>query len=105
MVHFYYTLTKEVNALVVDNNVYINDSYKVHHLKHMSYILAVLRSKYPSCNVLKRSEFSLINEWRAHNLLYSLGLFKTHTKDVDLDTTKWYTEIIYFLLSLLYISY
>lgn len=102
---FYYTLTDKVSVVVTDDNVHIKDSYKVGGLKDMRYILAVLKSKYPSCKTFKRSELSLVNEWRAHNLLYTFGLFKSHTKDVDLDASKWYTEIIYFILSILYISY
>ena len=102
---FYYTLTDKVDVSVTDDNVHIKDSYKVGVLNNMLYILAVIKSKYPSCNTFKRSERSLINEWRAHNLLYTFGLFKSHTKDVDLDASKWYTEIIYFILSILYISY
>ena len=36
-------------------------------------------------DVLKRTDDSLINEWFAHNVLYNLHLFRTHTKDVDLN--------------------
>ena len=32
-----------------------------------------------------RSEKSYVREWLGHNKLYNLGLFKSHTKDVDLD--------------------
>lgn len=103
---FYYTITDNVDTKITDDVVHINDSYKVHRIKHMTYILAVLASKYPSCSVFKRSEFSLINEWRAHNLLYTFGLFKKRTKDVDMEEPiKWYLEVIYFILSLFYISY
>ena len=37
------------------------------------------------CDVLKRTAKSLINEWFAHNVLYNLHLFRSHTKDVDLN--------------------
>ena len=36
-------------------------------------------------DVLKRTDSSLIKEWRVHNVLYNLHLFRTHTKDVDLN--------------------
>ena len=32
-----------------------------------------------------RSVNSYIREWRGHNRLYKLGLYKSHTKDVDLE--------------------
>lgn len=32
-----------------------------------------------------RSVNSYVREWKGHNNLYNLGLFKTHTKDVDLE--------------------
>ena len=32
-----------------------------------------------------RSVNSYIREWRGHNKLYKLGLFKSRTKDVDLE--------------------
>ena len=32
-----------------------------------------------------RSETSYVKEWFAHNVLYKLGLFRSHTADVDLN--------------------
>lgn len=32
-----------------------------------------------------RSANSYVREWRGHNRLYKLGLYKSHTKDVDLE--------------------
>lgn len=42
---------------------------------------------YYNCGVLdtSRSIESYIEEWYAHNWLYNLGLFKSHTRDTDLD--------------------
>ena len=46
-----------------------------------------------------RTESSYIREWKAHNNLYRLGLFKDHTKDVDLEENiKWWKEIIWFII-------
>lgn len=46
-----------------------------------------------------RNEESYIREIKAHNRLYKLGLFKSHTKDVDMEEPiKWYYEIIYWLI-------
>ena len=43
----------------------------------------------------KRTEKSYINEIKAHNRLYNLGLFRNHTKDTDLeeDIKKWKERI------------
>jgi len=40
----------------------------------------------------KRTENSLVNEWYAHNLLYSFGYKKERTKDVDFDNSD---EVVY----------
>ena len=46
-----------------------------------------------------RDKKSYIREWVAHNRLYKLGLFKSHTKDVDMEEPiKWYYELIYWLI-------
>lgn len=39
----------------------------------------------------KRSIKSYVKEWHAHNVLYYMGLFRSHTADVDLndDETKF----------------
>lgn len=44
-----------------------------------------------------------MNEWRAHNLLYSMGIEKERTRSVDLSINEsWYKKIGYFILSLFY---
>lgn len=45
----------------------------------------------------------MVNEWSVHNLLYSLGIQKDRTKDVDLNINQhWYIKVGYFLLSPIY---
>lgn len=101
----HYSVSDYVEFVVSDKVVHIQGSYKVKTISEMEYIIETLRVKYPSCEVLKRSNNSLINEWRTRNLLYSLGLFKNHTKDVDLNIIPWYANVIYTLLSPLYFHY
>lgn len=43
-----------------------------------------------------------IREWRAHNLLYALGIARKRTESVDLNDNKWYCKTAYFILSCLY---
>ena len=66
-----------------NEDVRIVNSYKVENSKDMIRILKLfkLRTGYQS----KRSLKSWIKEWKAHNRLYKLGLFKSHTKDCDLE--------------------
>ena len=38
-------------------------------------------------------------EWKAHNNMYNLHLFRKHTKDVDMEEPiKWYYELIYWII-------
>ena len=43
--------------------------------------LFLMETNYKSCRSVK----SWIKEWKAHNRLYKLGLFKEHTVDCDLE--------------------
>lgn len=44
-----------------------------------------------------RSNFSLINEWCVHNLLYRLDIFKERCASVDLNYPQpWYIRVLYF---------
>ena len=45
---------------------------------------------------IKRSRRSYITETKAHNRMYKLGLFKSHTKNCDLEEDiKLWKEIVY----------
>lgn len=102
---FYYSVSDYIELFVSHESIRILGSYKVKTNLEMDYIIATLRVKYPSCEVLKRSNDSLINEWRTHNLLYSLGLFKNHVKDLDLVVVPWWANVMYLFLSSLYLHY
>ena len=70
-------------------NVRIVNSYRVNDVQKMRFVLRVFRTitEYKSKRTLK----SWIKEWKAHNRLYRLGLFKTHMIDCDLEENekKW----------------
>lgn len=67
------------------NNTRIIDSYKIVDLE-MDYVIQELVSFRKENNLLvTRTNESYRNEIIAHNRLYKLGLFKSHTKDVDLE--------------------
>ena len=82
-----------------DNNVRIVDSYKVELEADMVIILKLFKIKenYKS----RRTVTSWVKEWKAHNRLYKLGLFKDHTIDCDLEENeKWYRLLAYQILGL-----
>lgn len=95
---------KTILAEISDNNIAILNSYKITSIKDMKSALNTLKLKAPDHPTLKRSMMSLVCEWRAHNLLYKLGIKKSHTITVDLESNQnKYMTAGYFLLSLLYI--
>ena len=77
-----------------DGNVRILDSYRITEMVEMYNILSwfLYKTGYRS----RRNIFSWMKEWKAHNRLYKLGLFKEHTKDCDLEENeKWYRLLLY----------
>ena len=91
---------------VTPNCVTIYDSYKVIHTGDMEFLIQKIRYDYLLNDYIinKRSMSSLVNEWKAHNLLYDLHLFRSHTKNVDLNDEPWYRRTIYWILSKFYIK-
>ena len=73
------------NIIVTHNNVHIEDSYQ-YGKNGFQPLLEWIKKMYPQCVVFEnRTMKSLCHEWAVHNFLYSLGLFRSHTKDVDLN--------------------
>lgn len=94
----------KISAKLYDSNTVILNSYRFKKIKDMKAIIRKLReSSDKTYAIHKLSMFRMINEWRAHNLLYKLNLYKNQTKSVDLDTTEpWYRVILYTVLSPFY---
>lgn len=97
-----------VRVNVTKNNISIEESYKVQKKSDMRNILEQLKSLYEDehNNVLdNRTIRSIICEWRSHNLVYSLGLFRDRTRTVDINyPIPDYMNIVYFMASLFYWS-
>ena len=70
---------------ITPNNLHIEDSYKVSSKEEMEAWLKLFHKECPDTNVWKRSYGSLEREWITHNVFYYLHLFRSHTKDVDLN--------------------
>lgn len=90
-----------------ENNTTILDSHQVKRPSDMKSLLYSIKTGLPDTYAInRRGIFGMINEWRVHNLLYSLGMFKDRTKDVDLDTDQpWYMSVLYFILSPFYLHF
>lgn len=75
-----------------EENVRIKDSYKIRTKEYMKLILTQfkIRTGFKS----KRSIGSWIKEWKSHNRLYRLGLFRKHTVDCDLEENERFHRLI-----------
>ena len=68
------------------NNTHVKNSYMLTTKKAIReevdwIILCRIARKFP----VTRSVNSYVREWRGHNRLYNKGLFRSHTKEVDLE--------------------
>ena len=78
-------------------NYKVVNSYKIQNLEDI-YINVLYYYKNNKLDK-RRSIDSYIEEWFAHNWLYNLGLFRSHTRDTDLDGNEaFYRLIIYKLI-------
>ena len=85
------------------NNTHIENSYLVKSRKDMREILYFIELNSQYDDAIRRIPLAtMLREWRAHNLLYALGIARKRTKDVDLNETKWYVRAAYFVLSSMY---
>jgi len=83
-----------------DNNTHIVNSYIIKTRKVMeSKIEEILTERRTKGYLVTRSINSYVREWKGHNRLYNLHLFRSRTKDVDLEEpSKWYLEFIWLIL-------
>lgn len=85
------------------DNTTIWSSDTIKHIRDMKSIINYIRKCDETSSLHKRSEFGLICEWRTHNLLSDLNIFKYRTKDVDLNANQSIVfKIGYFIGSLFY---
>lgn len=94
-------ILSDITYKILSNRVKIINSYKITDRSKMKEILYAIQHNHPECSSFKRSYESLMAEWRAHNRLYSWGIKRSHTADVDLNyPLKWYMELIYRVLGI-----
>ena len=71
-------------VVVRDNNIRIENGYLVKG-RAFGFVLNSIRTDEPNEVTSNRSNYSLSCEWAVHNALYKLGLFRSRTKDVDME--------------------
>lgn len=99
-----------LKVIVSETNTHIDNSFRIIYKEDMEDLLNEYRHKYNSSIfsnfiINRRSIKSMVYEWAAHNLLYQLGLFKSHTKDVDLDDEPLYRRICYYVLGWIWFKF
>lgn len=80
-----------------ENNTHVEDSYKATDINlEVGYIT---RERYLRHLPTTRTFESYVREWKGHNRLYKLHLFRKHTKDVDLDENmSMFWELIWLII-------
>ena len=92
------------NATTTPTNTHIVDSCSVKSKEDMRAFLQALRDEVPEeMAVNQRDMESQIREWRSHNFFYQMHVFRSRTKDVDLELKQtWYRELFCRLVSFFY---
>lgn len=82
------------NAKVTPTNTHIVDSCLVTSKEDIRAYLQKLRdASSPEMAVNQRDIESQVREWRSHNFFYKLHVFRSRTKDVDLELKQsWLRE-------------
>ena len=88
-------MNKDINdASLSPTNTHILDSYKVKTKEDMREYLERLRDLTIDYAVNRRDMESMVREWRSHNLFYWLHVFRSRTRDVDLELNQsWIREL------------
>lgn len=85
-----------------ENNTKIYNSYELSNIGISAIVDSIIHVRKNVKRIkVTRTKQSYINEIKAHNRLYKLGLFRNHTRDADLEEPieKW-KEILYAILSI-----
>lgn len=92
------------NAITTPTNTHITDSCSVKSKDDMRKYLCRLRDGVSSeMAVNQRDLESMVHEWRAHNLFYHFHVFRSRTKDVDLELKQsWWRELFCRVVSFFY---
>ena len=91
-------------AVLSETNTHIADSCQVRSRQAMREYLQELGESVPlEMAVNQRDIESMVREWRAHNFFYRIHVFRSRTKDVDLELKQvWYRELFCRVVSFFY---
>lgn len=93
-------MEEKIEVFYTKENTHVVNSYLIKTRKaireEVETIIFVREARmYP----IRSTKGSYINEWKAHNRLYQLGLFTSHTKDVDFEEPEnAFMRLIYFII-------
>lgn len=92
------------NAITTPTGTHIEDSCLVTSKEDMRAYLQELRDTSSSeMAVNQRDLESQVREWRSHNFFYKFHVFRSRTKDVDLELKQtWYRELFCRVVSFFY---
>lgn len=92
------------NAITTPTNTHILDSASVRSKAEMRSFLQKVRAQAsPDMAVCRRDLESMVREWRSHNLFYYCHVFRSRTKDVDLELCQsWCRELFCRVVSFFY---
>ena len=92
------------NATTTPTNTHIEDSCLVTSKEDMRAYLQELRdTSSPEMAVNQRDLESQVREWRSHNFFYKFHVFRSRTKDVDLELKQtWLRELFCRVVSFFY---
>lgn len=91
----------KINIIYGTKSVQIVNSYLIFKKQQQIEIIEYIkRNKQCPKEVKNRSTKSLYREWKVHNCLYKLGLYRDRTKDVDFNKLAWYINLIYNLIGI-----
>lgn len=92
------------NAIVTPTKTHILDSCMVKSKEDMrQYLQAVRDEASPEMAICQRDLESMVREWRSHNLFYNFHVFRSRTKDVDLELKQaWWRELFCRAVSFFY---
>lgn len=110
MIIEYYKVNDKIITIIINyNDIMIYNSKDIKSITEMNKVITHIFNKYNYKfinNNSNRTKFSLLNEWRTHNLLYDLNLFRNHTKDVNFEYNQnKILAIIYTFFSIFYFHY
>ena len=92
------------NAKTTPTNTHIFDSYLIRSKAAIrAYLQGLREQSSPEMAVNQRDLESQVREWRSHNFFYLIHVFRSRTKDVDLELQQsWYRELFCRVVSFFY---